>query len=59
MTTPIVPISDAAIVNPRYSAAAANGCKKVAFLPMAGVSESGFIASSEEREISDLLSNGF
>ena len=42
----------------RRSATTANGCKKVSFLPMAGVSESGFIASSEERDISE-VSQGY
>jgi type I restriction enzyme, S subunit len=53
-----VPISEAAIVNPRYSAATTNGSRTVAFLPMAGLSERGFIASAEERSISD-VSQGY
>lgn len=58
MTARMVPISEAAFLNPRYSAATANGRKTVAFLPMAGLSERGFIASAEERSISD-VSHGY
>jgi len=54
----MVPISEAAFLNPRYSASNVNGCNTVAFLPMAGLSERGFIASAEERSISE-VSQGY
>jgi type I restriction enzyme S subunit len=58
MTIQLVSLSDAAHINPRYSAVAANGCKKASFLPMAGVSEGGFIVASDERDISE-VSKGY
>lgn len=54
MTFPMVPISDAALVNPRFSTANANGFNTVAFLPMAGLSERGFVESAEERPLEEV-----
>ncbi len=49
MTT--IPISEVAWVNPRYSNSSSIVGAVVSFLPMAGLSEHGFIVSAEERNI--------
>lgn len=57
--THLVPISDAATLNPRYPGdGSRHGIRKVSFLPMAGVSELGHIAEVGERDISE-VSKGY